>query len=118
MKKQDARLLASEVQEALRLRVVAYLKRGLGTQVEAASIFQISLSWVQKTWKRYKEGGNKTLRARKRGPKCPQSRLSKAKEKEIRRLIQDSTPDQQRIPRYLWTASAVRELIKKKRSKL
>ena len=50
MKKQDARSLHPEAQEALRLRIADFLKKHKGTQKEAAAIFQISL---RVRWKRY-----------------------------------------------------------------
>jgi transposase len=114
MKKQDARSLHSEAQEALRLRIADFLKKHKGTQKEAATIFQISLRAVEKIWKQFKEGGRKALKQKKRGPRKSRRRLSDSKAKQIRNIIKGATPDQYNIPRYLGTAAAVRLLIKKK----
>ena len=61
MKKLDARRLHPEAQQAIRLRIAAYLQSGKGTQRQAADIFQVSLAAVKKIWKQYKEGGTKAL---------------------------------------------------------
>lgn len=115
MKKQDARRLHPAAQEALRLRIADFLKKQQGTQKEAAVIFQVSLAAVEKIWKQFKAGGRKALWQKKRGPHNTHPKLSNSKAKQIRRIIKGDTPDQHNIPRYLWTAAAVRLLIKKKR---
>lgn len=114
MKNQDVRKLNPEAQEAIRLRMARFLKTGKGTQRQAADIFQISLSAVKKIWKQYKAGGISALKAKKRGPHRHTSRLSKQQVKQIKRLVKKDTPDSYQIPYYLWTADAVRRLIKKK----
>lgn len=114
MSKQDGRKLSPAVQEALRLRVINFLKSRKGTQRQAADIFQLSLRAVEKIWKRYKEGGKKAVRQKKRGPKGSHRSLSDADAKDIKAIIKKDTPDQHHIPHYLWTAAAVRLLIKKK----
>ena len=43
MKRQDGRKLSAETQEAIRLRIAAFLKDNRGTQRQAADIFQVSL---------------------------------------------------------------------------
>lgn len=114
MKRQDARKIGAQAQEVIRLRVADYLQAGKGTQGEAADIFQLSLRGVQKIWKRYKEGGRKALKAKKRGPAQSRSRLRGRQLKEMTTLIQKDTPDAYGLPYFLWTAGAVRLLIKKK----
>jgi transposase len=113
-KKQDARKLSSQAQEALRLRIVDYLKTGKGTQKQAAAIFAFSIDAIKKIWKRYKQNGIKALKRKKRGPHQCTSRLSKLQTKQITRDIRKGTPDSYQLPFYLWTADAVRRLIKKK----
>ena len=114
MKKQDARKLTPAAQEAIRMRVVDFLKMKKGTQRQAADFFQLSLQAVEKIWRRYKAGGVQVLKAKKRGVHQRSSSLSKKAIKEITRLIKKDTPDTYHLPYYLWTANAVRLLIKKK----
>ena len=114
MKKQDARRLHPEAQQAIRLRVAAFLQSRKGTQQQAAAIFQVSLAAVKKIWKQYKEGGAKALQVKKRGPAHSSARLSKEQVKQITQCIKKGTPDDYQLPYHLWTADAVRLLIKKK----
>src|SRR3954447_6648694 len=114
MKKQDARKLTPAAQEAIRMRVVDFLKRKKGTQRQAADFFQLSIRAVEKIWQRYKAGGMQALKEKKRGPHQPTSLLSNKRVKEITRLVKKATPDSYHLPYYLWTANAVRLLIKKK----
>lgn len=114
MSKGDGRQLGAETQEVLRLLIVDFLRLRKGTQAEAAHIFGFSLIAVKKIWKRYKQEGRKALRAKKRGPKQSTSRLSKEKIKQMKSSIKKGTPDQQGLPYHLWTAGAVRLLLKKK----
>jgi len=114
MKKQDARKLAPAAQEAIRMRVINFLKSRKGTQRQAADFFQLSLVAVEKIWQRYKAGGVQALKAKKRGPHQHSSLLSEKATKEITRLVKKDTPDTYHLPYYLWTANAVRLLIKKK----
>lgn len=115
MKEHDARKLSSEAQEAIRLRVARFLQEGKGTQQQAADIFLISLRAVQQIWKRFKQGGINALQRKKRGPRSKRSLLTKTKVKEVTRSIKKGTPEDYGIPYTLWTANAVRLLIKKKR---
>src|SRR5437763_13046049 len=113
MKHQDGRKLKPEAQEAIRLRVAKFLKTAKGTQRQAADIFQISLPAVKRIWKQYKEDGMKALKLKKRGPHQHTALLSKQQVKQIKRLVSKDMPDSYHIPYYLWTADAVRLLIKK-----
>ena len=114
MKKQDARRLHPEAQQAIRLRIADYIQSGKGTQRQAAEIFQVSLAAVKKIWKHYKEGGIPALQTKKRGPAHSNARLSKEQVKVITQCIKKGTPDSYHLPYPLWTADAVRLLIKKK----
>jgi transposase len=114
MKKRDARKLHPKAQEAIRLRIADFLKAGKGTQQQAAGIFKVSLRAVKKIWKQYKFGGTKALKAKKRGPHPGNALLLQAKVAEITQCIKTGTPDSYELPYYLWTANAVRLLIKKK----
>ncbi len=111
MKQKDGRRLSPEAQEAIRLRVADFLRMNKGTQAEAATIFQLSLSCVKKIWKQYKAGGCKALKVKKRGPQQGCSRLAK---QQVKARMKKDTPDGYGLPSYLWTAGAVRLLLKKK----
>lgn len=114
MRRQDARKIGAQAQEVLRFRVADFLRRGKGTQVQAADIFELSLVAVKKIWKQYKEGGRKALRKKKRGPAHSRCRMDKQQQKQITCAIKKGTPDHYQLPYFLWTAGAVRLLIKKK----
>src|SRR5829696_8708053 len=98
MKKEDGRKLNPEAQEAIRVRIVAFLKSGKGTQKEAAEIFMVNLRTVKKIWKKYREGGPTTLRTKKRGPRRSTSLLSKTQIKKVTQCIKKGTPDSYKIP--------------------
>jgi len=66
MKKDDARTLCSEAQEAIRLRAVQAIVGGM-KQVEAVRVFGVSRAAIGKWMSRYRQGGLKALRARRRG---------------------------------------------------
>lgn len=114
MKKQDGRKLHPKAQEAIRFRIADYLQQRQGTQQQAARIFQLSVGAVEKIWKLFKEGGKKALKQKKRGRQKNSSGLCDQQVKLIRNIIKKDMPAQHHIPRYLWTAAAVRMLIKKK----
>ena len=114
MKGQQDKRLGSEAQEAIRVRVVQYLEQRRGTQQEAADIFMLSLSAVKKIWKRYKEQGTEGIKAHKRGRPAGSGQLSEGQVATLSRDIAAATPEHYDLPYTLWTAMAVRELIKKR----
>jgi transposase len=118
MKKQDGRKLSAEAQETLRLRIARYLRLGKGTQQQAADIFQLSLPAVKKIWKQYQQDGTKALKAKKRGPHNSTALLTPAHVKQLTHMIKQHTPEHYGLPFSLWTAAAVRMLIKKSTGKL
>lgn len=63
----------------------------------------------------YEEGGWDAITLGRRGRrKGEQTRLSGEQARKVIRWITDSTPDQLKMPFVLWTAAAVRDLIKDK----
>ncbi|MFT4205104.1 MAG: transposase [Chitinophagaceae bacterium] len=56
-----------QAQEETRLRVVDYLRKGLGTQKAAAEIFSVTEKAVNKIWGRYKQEGKRGLYSKNRG---------------------------------------------------
>lgn len=110
----DARKLSGEAQEALRKRAVQAVLSGM-TQAEAAKAFGVSryavILWVAA----HKEGGEAALSARKKGPaKGHGKKLSPKQERQAKEWVVGKCPDQLRLPFFLWTREAVRELIEER----
>lgn len=99
-----------QAQEETRFRVSDYLRKKKGTQKEAAGIFGVTERAVSGIWARYKSGGKRALRSRKRGA-VQGGKLKKDQAHEVRRLIRDRMPDQLKLPFGLWTREAVQQLI-------
>ena len=111
----DARSLPPPAQEAIRKRAVeAYLQGGM-TQTEVAARFGVTRMSVSKWLKAYRGTGAEALTARQRGPaKGSGCLLSEKRAKVIRQLVIDKCPEQLKLPFFLWTREAVRELIQRK----
>jgi len=97
-------------QETKRILVVRYLKGKRGTHQQAADLFGLSKSGVDKIWTRYKSKGMRGVQSRKRGVRGGK-KLTGEQSEEIRRLIRDKYPDQLKLSFGLWTRDAVREAI-------
>lgn len=109
MKTQDARSLPSIAQEDIRLKAIQAVQNG-AKQVEVADIFGVTRHAVGKWVKVYKEGGEKALKAKKRGrPKG--GSLLPWQAAQIAKSVVDRCPDQLKLPFYLWTREAVAQLI-------
>jgi transposase len=112
--KTDARSLSPEAQEEKRRTAINLRKKGMTFQA-IAEVVGVSRVAVSGWWKRYKETGNKSLQAKKRGRKTGEQRtLSSDQESEIKKMIVDKTPDQIKMPFALWSRQAVGLLIKAK----
>ena len=107
---QQKKRRSSSVQAAIRVQVIQYLKKKLGTQREAAEVFGLSLDGVHRIWKRYRTGGIRNIAPRKRGIKGGK-KINGAQSAQVRRLIKDKLPDQLKLPFGLWTREAVKQLI-------
>jgi transposase len=112
MKMRDARTLPSIAQEDLRRKVLRALLEGK-KQVEAAQIFGVTRQAVGKWVKKYREGGARALRARKRG-RSSRSSLLPWQAAQIAKAVVHRYPEQLKLPFYLWTREAVAELIERK----
>ncbi len=99
-----------DAQEAIRFKVVDYLKKKLGTQSQAAEIFGITERSVNRIWSRYSKGGKRSVIRNKRGVKGGK-KITGKQSAEVRRLIKDKMPDQLKLPFGLWTREAVQQLI-------
>lgn len=97
-------------QETIRIKVVEYLKNGLGTQKEAAKVFGINERSVNRIMSRYKASGKRSLQNKKRGVKGGK-KLTGTQAAEVKRMIKDKLPDQLKLSFGLWTREAVKQLI-------
>jgi transposase len=81
--------------------------------MEAAQIFGVTRQAVGKWVKKYREGGARALRARKRG-RPSKSSLLPWQGAQIAKAVAQRYPEQLKLPFYLWTREAVAELIERK----
>jgi transposase len=112
MKIKDARSLPSAAQEDIRLKVLKAIQGGK-KQVEAAELFGVTRQAIGRWVKKYREGGEKTLRAKKKGRPKGRS-LEPWQAAQIAKAVVDHYPEQLKLPFYLWTRDAVAELIEKR----
>lgn len=109
MKRRDARKLSPEAQEALRERVVAAVRNGM-KKTEAMKVFGVSRTAIYKWLGRFRKGGRRALRSRKRGRRKG-IQLKPWQAAQAVRMIIDRCPDQLKMPFALWTREAVGQLI-------
>lgn len=101
---------SKDSQETKRHLVVSYLKSKKGTHQQAADLFKLSKSAVDKIWTRYRQKGLRGLGAKKRGVQGGK-KINGKQSAEVRRLIKDKLPDQLKLSFGLWTREAVQQLI-------
>ena len=112
MKIRDARSLPSVAQEDLRRKAVkAYMKEK--TQEEVAELLGVSRRAVNGWVRRYRVGSWPGLKAHKRG-RPRGSKLEAWQCAMIAKIVIDRTPEQLKLPYYLWTREAVAELIERR----
>lgn len=112
MKKQDIRFLSPIAQDALRERVIQSVRGGM-SQAEAARVFGVSRQSVNKWYGWWLKRGIRGLSSRPRGR--PSSiQLLPWQAAVVVRLITDRCPDQLKLPFFLWTREAVRDLIEQR----
>ena len=97
-------------QETKRRLIVSFLKKKRGTHKQAADLFQISKSGVDKIWTRYNQKGIRGLSSKKRGVQGGK-KISGKQAAEVRELIKVKMPDQLKLPFGLWTREAVQQLM-------
>ena len=112
METRGARSLPSIAQQDIRLKAIKAINSGR-TQVEVAEIFGVTRHAVGKWVKAYREGGEKALKAKRRGrPKG--GSLLPWQSAQIAKAVVNRCPDQLKLPFYLWTREAVGQLIEAK----
>ncbi len=102
-----------QVQEAVRLKVCDYLKKKLGTQVQAAEIFGLTTRSINRIWSNYKAKGSRGVTSKKRGVQGGK-KINGIQSAEIRNLIKNKMPDQLKLAFGLWTREAVQQLIEQR----
>ncbi|MGH7563451.1 MAG: IS630 family transposase [Gemmatimonadota bacterium] len=113
MAPKDARSLSAEAQQALRRRAVRAVRAGK-SQLEVAELFGVTRQAVGRWMKSYREAGSAGLAARRQGRPPGATRLEPWQAAQIARAIKDRTPEQLKLPFYLWTREAVAELIERR----
>ena len=108
----DARSLPPAAQAALRRRAVKAVTAGM-SQTEAAAVFGVTRQAIGKWIKAYRAGGEPALAAKKRGPKGGGGKLKGWQAATVCNLVRDRHPEQLKLPFYLWTSDAVRQLIRR-----
>ena len=112
MKKTDTRKLSPDVRQELRYQVIRLRKQGR-KHSEISEITGVSRCTCSTWWSRYKKGGKKALKIKKRGrPHGSCRTLNPEQEKVLQKSMYDKCPDQMKLPFSLWTRKAVQQLIK------
>ena len=112
MEIRDARSLPSVAQEDLRRKAVKCVMGGK-KQVEVAEVLGVTRQTVGKWVKTFRQGGEKALKAKRRGrPKG--GALLPWQAAQIAKTVVDRNPEQLRLPFYLWTREAVAQLIEQR----
>ena len=112
MEIRDARSLPSVAQEDLRHKAVKCVVDGK-KQVEVAEVLGVTRQTVGKWVKTFRQGGEKALKAKRRGrPKGGALLCWQAA--QIVKTVVDRNPEQLRLPFYLWTREAVAQLIEQR----
>jgi transposase len=109
MKIKDARSLPSIAQEDLRQKAVKAVMDGQ-KQVEVARILGVTRQAVGKWINKFRQGGNKSLKAKQKG-RPRGGKLLPWQAAQIAKTVTDHYPEQLKLPFYLWTREAVAQLI-------
>ena len=110
MGQKDGRNRSASAQATIRAQVIDYLKKRRGTQKQAGEIFGLHIRSVNRMWAKYKTGGSRSIKEKKRGVSGGK-KINGKQSAEIRQLIKDKMPDQLKLSFGLWTREAVQELI-------
>jgi transposase len=112
MKIKDARSLPAIAQEDLRQKAIKAILDGK-MQIEVADILGVTRQAVGKWMSKYRQGGDKSLKAKQKGrPKG--GKLLPWQATQIAKTVIDHHPEQLKLPFYLWTREAVAKLIEQR----
>jgi len=110
--KYEIRKLSPKEQEEVRKKIVREMEKR-GDAKEVAEICECTIRHVNKTWKKYSEGGIKAIMAvpmgRPRGKCC---KLQSKQEATIKQIITEKNPSECGLTGYLWGRAEVCELVK------
>ncbi|MCL1794814.1 MAG: winged helix-turn-helix domain-containing protein [Oscillospiraceae bacterium] len=113
--KYELQKLSAKEQSEVRKKIVREMEKRGGETKEVAEICECTVRHVQKTWKKYREGGVKAIAAAKMGrPVGVYCKLTKEQEEEIKQEITEKNPSEAGLSGYLWSRGLVRELAKAK----
>lgn len=112
MRTQDARSLPTVAQADLRRKTVKAVLAGK-KQREVAALFGVTEQAVCQWLKRYRQGGLKALRARRRG-RPRGGKLKPWQAAQTAKAVVHRHPEQLRLPFCLWTRDAVAQLIERR----
>jgi len=108
----DARSLPSIAQEDLRQKAVKAVMDGK-KQVEVAKILGVTRQAVGKWINKFRQGGNKSLKAKQKG-RPRGGKLLPWQAAQIAKTVTDHYPEQLKLPFYLWTREAIAQLIEQR----
>jgi len=108
--KHDARHLDASAQEDLRRRVAHAICEDGMSQAEAVRTFHVGRTSVHNWKTAYEAGGEQALKGKRLG-RPPRSKLAGHEAATAVNLIRDRTPDQLKLPCFLWTRQAVVDLL-------
>jgi len=106
----DARKVDASAKEDLRRRVVHAIVEDGMTQAEAVRTFHVGRTSVHNWLKRYHAGGEPALKGKPLGRPRRSTLLGHEAATAVN-LIRDRTPDQLKLPCFLWTRQAVVDLL-------
>lgn len=114
MRASDTRRLSPAAQEELRRRAVRAVAAGT-SQSEVARLFGVSRQSVNGWVQAQRRGGEGALTSSRRGRRPgEQQALRPWQQAQIAKAIRERNPDQLKLPFFLWTREAVRELIERR----
>lgn len=112
--KTNALKATTEEQYQIRKTIVRLLKDGKSGR-EIAKLLDVSEGHVSNVKKAYEKDGIQGIKIKKRGRrKGAQRTLTPEQEREVRELLIDKSPEQLKIPGFMWTRGHVRELIRRR----
>ena len=112
MKTQDTRKLPRVAAEVIRKKVVAAVEGGM-SQKDAANLFGVTATSVCLWMKKYRELGESGLNTKQLG-RHKGCKLTSEQAQGIRKSIIGKSPDQLKLPGFLWTRDLVAHLIEKR----